>query len=892
MCAPYIYSLKDFGASVSSTCEQIVSTNMSSFAGETQEEARARRAAAAMARLQRSATASAAGGIPSGLRRYSKAKLEEDTDNFSEDRKLGVGSFGDVHLGGTPETGEYAVKRLGENLVQGTTNVQTYGHRTFLNELHVLAQFNHPNIVRAIGYGIDGNERFLVYEYLKNGNLSEYLRDHGAALTWRQRLGIAHNLATAIHHMHSKGVFHRDIKSANVCLGRDLEPKLIDCGISTIVHRENPEEVSGAFTQRVVTVTGFGGNGPIFTPGYGAPEYVNGRPPRRYGPMQEMYSLGVIFLDLLTGDAGNSELCASIRDEIVEGGDLCRIATKVDRRGDAWPDGLAERFGRLALRCTAGRTIEGAKQRPTFRDCIAELRGMCDAFLPSSAEPRRNSDDAAEVAEIASLRREIDRLNGVVRQKDDDIGKLNDALDEREQHLVAADDGQTIREGECPICCTEFGPREAVKQGVRMMCGKMEHFICDRCFQQHVDDNSSPMRIIENSGTIPGCMYPECLQREGGCNPFQERVISRHVSPEIYEKFMRGVRLHLQRQIDDDNAREAARRAQREREETNHAQRVLRDIGGLLADFPPFTKCGECGQVNELSGGDCDATRCSVCRQPFCAVCGFCDGKDAHGHCGRVHGHLYLIKDFLNGDNRVLRVKVGIIQPQIIARLLQEPEEVRLNILDELPNIGEMEPWRNYIDIGAIRDALGDGFGGGLVHDDDLGLSQFERDAALAAQLHLDEQNIRIRDRRGPPANRRRNQRLEPPPRRIVPGGGLFPNGLFPNANEAPLFANGPPPRRGPFGDGLFANGPQPGMFGNGRGRPANMDVGLMEVLTQRGRNQDNAMAIALESSDEEGDDDRDSPMPPQCPRCLGPNYTGNQTCGNRLCAYGIKYKQ
>jgi len=65
-----------------------------------------------------------------------------------------------------------------------------------------------------------------------------------------------------------------------------------------------------------------------------------------------------------------------------------------------------------------------------------------------------------------------------------------------------------------------------------------------------------------------------------------------------------------------------------------------------------------------------------------------------------------------------------------------------------------------------------------------------------------------------------------------------------------------------------------------------------MELLTQRGRNQDNAMAIALESSDEEGDDDRDSPMPPQCPRCLGPNYTGNQTCGNRLCAYGIKYKQ
>ena len=285
-------------------------------------------------------------------------------------------------------------------------------------------------------------------------------------------------------------------------------------------------------------------------------------------------------------------------------------------------------------------------------------------------------------------------------------GRRRDGLPPSEMVRLPPPHGGTVREGECPICCTEFGPNEPVKQAVRMMCGNDDHYFCDQCFQQHVEDQSRPLRIVANEGAIPGCLYPECLEKGEACASFPANIISWYVPTETYELFMDGIRLHLRRVIERENAQEAILRAQREREE-NRVGRSLRAIGLLLADFPPYMKCGNCHQVNELTQGDCDATKCSVCTQPFCAVCGFCDGKDAHGHCAKEHGNLYLIRDFgLSGDDSVLKVKANIIQPQIIALLRQQPAEIHEEILAALPDIGEMDYWRNYIDLNAIREAL------------------------------------------------------------------------------------------------------------------------------------------------------------------------------------------
>jgi hypothetical protein len=311
---------------------------------------------------------------------------------------------------------------------------------------------------------------------------------------------------------------------------------------------------------------------------------------------------------------------------------------------------------------------------------------MCHDFPVPYGEEKEGFDANESNAEIARLREEVDRLNDVVQ----------------DQQLAVADDDRTIREGECPICCMDFGPREQIKKGVRMMCGVEEHFVCDDCFQRHVEDMSNAMRIVDNRGTIPGCMHPECLDREGGCPPFPPRIIAMHVSENVHDIFMQGVETHLRRLIQDQNAREEYR----DREEVNHVQRVLRRIGRVLEDFPPYAKCGGCGNLGEVAVDDSDpVAQCNNCRQPFCAICGFCDGNDAHWHAGQAHGYLWHYRDFaLHGNDRVLRLKAELKQPQIIALLQNEPSWVQ--ILEELPNIPEMEPWRNYIDTGAIRRAF------------------------------------------------------------------------------------------------------------------------------------------------------------------------------------------
>ena len=241
--------------------------------------------------------------MPRGLRRFDKNEIVQLTNNFNESRIVGQGSFGNVYRGidnSNPEEPEYAIKVLSDELRHGSTQQQQFGERTFANELHALTRFNHPSIVNIVGYCQHNNERYIIYTFLRNGTLHEKLRDENDPLQWHQRLHIACTIATAIHHMHEKGVFHRDIKSPNICFGENFEiPKIIDCGIASLLPEDRLNGNQSAFTRQSFTVTSFGGNGPVYTDGYGPPEYL--RNPRRYGPEQEIFSFGVVLLELLTG---------------------------------------------------------------------------------------------------------------------------------------------------------------------------------------------------------------------------------------------------------------------------------------------------------------------------------------------------------------------------------------------------------------------------------------------------------------------------------------------------------------------------------------------------------------------------------------------------------------
>jgi serine/threonine protein kinase len=158
------------------------------------------------------------------------------------------------------------------------------------------------------GYNLNVNARdqFLVYEYATNGSLDGFFRDDGnrARLPADTRLSIMFELVRAVHFLHTGGcagwkVFHRDIKSANICLSEDFTARLIDCGMAKFVPDENSD--MSPVTPSVRSTNG----GPAFgTPGYMCPEYSRKKfegIPCPYIAAFDVFSIGVVMVELILG---------------------------------------------------------------------------------------------------------------------------------------------------------------------------------------------------------------------------------------------------------------------------------------------------------------------------------------------------------------------------------------------------------------------------------------------------------------------------------------------------------------------------------------------------------------------------------------------------------------
>jgi serine/threonine protein kinase len=113
--------------------------------------------------------------------------------------------------------------------------------------LQTLKRFRHPNIIILYGYNlcVSHKEQFLVFEYAAKGFLDGFLKDDDtrASLPTDTRLSIMYQVVRTLHVLPTGAagwkVFHRDIKSANICLTEDLTPRLIDCGLAKFVEGEN-----------------------------------------------------------------------------------------------------------------------------------------------------------------------------------------------------------------------------------------------------------------------------------------------------------------------------------------------------------------------------------------------------------------------------------------------------------------------------------------------------------------------------------------------------------------------------------------------------------------------------------------------------------------------------
>ncbi|KAK8353760.1 hypothetical protein V6Z12_A05G179500 [Gossypium hirsutum] len=209
--------------------------------------------------------------------------IAASTNNFSSDNRLGQGGFGPVYKG-TLNGKEIAVKRLSKSSGQGIEE--------FKNEVTLIAKLQHRNLVRILGCCIQQDEKMLVYEYLPNKSLDCFIFDESkrSLLDWESRLEIISGIARGIVYLHQDSrlrIIHRDLKTSNILLDAQMNPKISDFGLAKIFGGDQVE----ADTKRVVG-----------TYGYMSPEYAM---QGHFSIKSDVYSFGVLLLEILTGRRNN-----------------------------------------------------------------------------------------------------------------------------------------------------------------------------------------------------------------------------------------------------------------------------------------------------------------------------------------------------------------------------------------------------------------------------------------------------------------------------------------------------------------------------------------------------------------------------------------------------------
>ncbi|XP_044985746.1 probable disease resistance protein At1g61300 isoform X1 [Hordeum vulgare subsp. vulgare] len=218
--------------------------------------------------------------------------LENITDDFSENHRIGSGGFAVVYKGKL-ENGIVAVKKLSERL--------EISDDKFKDEVRCLMKVKHKNIVRFLGYcaniqgemvGYNGDfvmadvrQRLLCFEYVPKGNLDEYMKDASCGLDWIKSYQIIKGICEGLHYLHQNHIVHLDLKPANILLDDNLVPKITDFGLS----RCFDEKQSRAITKNMSG-----------TWGYMPPEFHSGDV-CIITYKSDIYSLGVVIMEMLTG---------------------------------------------------------------------------------------------------------------------------------------------------------------------------------------------------------------------------------------------------------------------------------------------------------------------------------------------------------------------------------------------------------------------------------------------------------------------------------------------------------------------------------------------------------------------------------------------------------------
>ncbi|XP_031280581.1 G-type lectin S-receptor-like serine/threonine-protein kinase At4g03230 [Pistacia vera] len=312
------------------------------------------------------------------------------TDNFSEANKLGKGGFGPVYKGKFPGGQEIAVKRL--------SSVSGQGLEEFKNEVVLIARLQHRNLVKLLGYCVEGGEKILLYEYMPNKSLDSFIFDPTCSvlLDWEMRFNIILGIARGILYLHQDSrlrIIHRDLKTSNVLLDQEMNPKISDFGLARIFEGKQTE----GSTNRVVG-----------TYGYMSPEYaLDGY----FSIKSDVFSFGVVVLEIVSGKKNtgfyNSEEALSLL------GYAWRL-WREDKALDIMDQKLSPSFNKIeVLKCINVGLLcvqEDPNDRPTMSNVVIML-GSETATLATPKQPafiiRRGPSTSASSSSKPNINSEL-----------------------------------------------------------------------------------------------------------------------------------------------------------------------------------------------------------------------------------------------------------------------------------------------------------------------------------------------------------------------------------------------------------------------------------------------------------------------------------------------------
>lgn len=316
---------------------------------------------------------------------FNSKDLEKATDNFNKNRILGQGGQGTVYKGMLADGGIVAIKKS-KAIDKGKVE-------QFINEIAILSQINHRNVVKLLGCCLETESPLLVYEFIPNGTLFQYL--HDSLVSWGTRLQIATDVAGALSYLHSSAsipIYHRDIKSTNILLDDRCRAKVADFGTS--------KSLSLYQTHVTTVVQG--------TFGYLDPEYFQSC---QFTEKSDVYSFGVVLVELLTGrkpvsflgDEEERNLASYFLLSMDENCLFDIVDPQVLKQGKE--EGIVA-FANIARGCL---NLHG-KMRPTMREVASELERIRKLENPAirhgnTHEKRETSTrwDSVGSADVISL---------------------------------------------------------------------------------------------------------------------------------------------------------------------------------------------------------------------------------------------------------------------------------------------------------------------------------------------------------------------------------------------------------------------------------------------------------------------------------------------------------